>query len=55
MAIDYKTVTLESITYETIMTITNDFILANILPKHTLVKIHTCKDGDRWISKIHYR
>ena len=42
--------------YNQVMRTTNDFVLANILPKHTNIKITTCYDSNDklWISEVVY-
>ena len=50
-----KEVTLTSETYDSIMRITNDFVMANIMPKHNVINIHTSNCGDEWKSEIKYK
>ena len=50
-----KQVTLESESLNGIMTITSDFINANILPKYSNIKINTIQLKDKWVSEIKYK
>lgn len=49
-----KQVTLQSESLNGIMTLTTDFINANILPKYNKIKIKTKQFDDYWQSTIYY-
>lgn len=50
-----KKVKIETKTFDGIMTVTNDFLLANILPLYKVVKIHTSQISNGWKSIIEYK
>lgn len=49
-----KQVILQSESLNGIMTLTTDFINANILPKYNKIKIKTFINEDTWVSEIYY-
>lgn len=49
-----KQVTLQSESLNGIMTLTTDFINANILPKYNKINIQTYQLKNKWVSEIKY-
>lgn len=49
-----KQVVLQSESFNGIMTVTNDFINSNLLPKYNKIEIKTFVYKNTWVSKIYY-
>lgn len=49
-----RKIKLEAMNYNCIMEVTNDFVMAHVIPRHNTIKIKTYTQGDKWISEVEY-